>query len=80
MILFAVANILLGVIGVFLPEALALIALCAAMVVAGAGTGLAFPPLIQSRGGAGSTARRGRAAAFFNSTRQVWRSVRWRSR
>ncbi|WGG53066.1 MFS transporter [Rugamonas sp. DEMB1] len=72
MILFAVANILLGVIGVFLPGGtLALIALCAAMVVAGAGTGLAFPPLANLALGRARPESAGRAAAFFNSTRQV---------
>ncbi|MCX4028181.1 MFS transporter [Endozoicomonas sp. SM1973] len=70
--LFALASASLGLIGLFIPGgALAFIALCTAMVIAGAGTGLAFAPLANLALGRAQIATIGRAAAFFNSIRQV---------
>jgi MFS family permease len=72
LILFAVANVLLGFIGVLVPTGmLAFAALCAVMVIAGIGTGLAFAPLANLALGRAQIATAGRAAAFYNSVRQV---------
>ncbi len=72
LILFAIANALLGFIGIFLPEGiLALVALFAVMFIAGAGTGLAFAPLANLAVGRAQVATLGRAAAFFNCARQI---------
>jgi MFS family permease len=72
LILFAIANALLGAIGIFMPGGTAALAtLCAVMAVAGAGTGLAFPPLANIALSRTQRATVGQAAAFFSSVRQV---------
>ena len=70
--LFAFANVLLGLIGIFVSGGrLALFSLCAVMVVAGSGAGLAFSPLANLALRRAQVATVGRAAAFYNSVRQV---------
>lgn len=72
LILYAFANILLGLIGVFIPSGtLAFSAFCATMIIAGSGTGLVFAPLANLALGRAQTATVGRAAAFFNCARQI---------
>ncbi|MGK3958985.1 MFS transporter [Sorangium sp. So ce118] len=72
LLLFAAANALHGVIGIFMAGGTAaLVTLCAVMVVAGAGTGLAFAPLANIALSRAQRATVGQAAAFFNSVRQV---------
>lgn len=72
LMLFAIANVLLGLTGIlFAGGSIAFIALCLAMVIGGAGTGLAFAPLANLALGRAQLETVGRAAAFFNSVRQV---------
>ena len=70
--LFALANVLYGVIGWVAPRgALALIALGLTMAVAGSGTGLAFAPLANLALSRAQRENVGQAASFFNAARQV---------
>jgi MFS family permease len=70
--LFVIANVLIGFIGILMPGGtLAFVTLCVAMIIAGAGTGLSFAPLANLALARASIATVGRAAAFFNSARQV---------
>lgn len=72
LILFALANGLLGFIGMILSGgSLAFIALCTTMVVAGVGAGLAFAPLANLALRRTQPTNVGQAMAFFNSVRQV---------
>ena len=72
LILFALANVLLGFIGVHMSGGtLALVAICLVMTIAGAGAGLAFAPLANLALGRVRPASIGQAAAFFNSVRQI---------
>jgi MFS family permease len=72
LMLFALANVLYGVVGLFAPGgAVALIALSATMAIAGTGTGLAFAPLANLALTRTQRANVGQAASFFNASRQV---------
>lgn len=76
LILFSVASMLIGVIGLIGANGQAtVVALCAAMAVAGVGTGLAFAPLANLALGRVDISVVGRAAGFYNSTRQVLSAV-----
>lgn len=70
--LFAGAHALYGIVGWLVPVgAGSLVALCAAMATAGAGTGLAFAPLANLALARTDRANVGQAASFFNASRQV---------
>ncbi|WP_444901118.1 MFS transporter [Microbulbifer sp. SSSA007] len=72
LMLFALANGLLGFIGVLMPGGtVTFIALFLVMMIGGAGTGLAFAPLANLALSRVSFEALGRAAAFFNSIRQA---------
>lgn len=72
LMLFATGNVLLGIIGVFVAAGvLAFVVLCAIMIIAGVGTGLAFAPLANLALGRAQITTAGRAAAFYNFVRQV---------
>ncbi|MBU2849938.1 MFS transporter [Acidithiobacillus ferrivorans] len=72
LMLFAIANALVGLIDMFFSGGtLAFVSLCAVMVIGGTGIGLAFPPLANLALGRAQLATVGRAAAFYNSVRQV---------
>ena len=72
LMLFLTANVLLGIIGVFVVAGLlAFVALCAVMMIAGVGTGLAFAPLANLALGRAQITTAGRAAAFYNFVRQI---------
>ncbi|WP_072021893.1 MFS transporter [Xenorhabdus nematophila] len=69
---FALAVLLIGGIGIFATGgSIAFIAMIIAMALAGAGTGLAFAPLANLALSRSVPTAIGRAAAFFNGSRQL---------
>ncbi|MCG7500096.1 MFS transporter [Vibrio sp. Of7-15] len=69
---FSIAALMLGVVGIFFNGGtFAFITILVAMVFAGAGTGLAFAPLANLALRQATSESIGRAAAFFNASRQL---------